>query len=305
MFAASYQDLDSLHRRLGEIRESGDWDAAPKGEAFVRTFGARLKHKSDRGFNDYGFNSTQRSGAVQIGYNRTVENASDGTLRLGLAGTLHSMTFTPQAVDGESRGTFNAKTLAGLVTWQSQAGWYVDGVVSGGVFDGRVETDARAPMPIKGASFAASLEAGYPVSLGTRNVVLEPQVQIMYQHLAFERGTDSDAIDLNLGNLNQGVARVGARLTRAFVSEGGTSVTPYIKANLLQGIGGGDAIQLGGAAFSTSKFGRAVQIGGGITGKPTPRLSLYSELAWQHEIGNGGGARGWTANLGLRYAFGG
>jgi outer membrane autotransporter protein len=34
----------------------------------------------------------------------------------------------------------------------------------------------------------------------------------------------------------------------------------------------------------------------------TRNLSVYGDVAWQDGVG-GGGARGWTMNGGLRYAF--
>ncbi len=116
---------------------------------------------------------------------------------------------------------------------------------------------------------------------------------------------DADGIDLNLSSPDQGVFLAGARLTRQFVADGrGTVFTPYLKANLLQEIGGGNDIQLSGVTFTTGRFGRALQVGGGMTGAVTPRLSLHTDLAWQHELGNVGGSRGWVANVGLRYTFG-
>jgi hypothetical protein len=35
----------------------------------------------------------------------------------------------------------------------------------------------------------------------------------------------------------------------------------------------------------------------------TRNLSVYGDAAWQDGVGGVGGARGWTMNGGLRYAF--
>jgi outer membrane protein OmpA-like peptidoglycan-associated protein len=80
-------------------------------------------------------------------------------------------------------------------------------------------------------------------------------------------------------------------------------ITPYLKANLLQGIGGGDQVHLSNVAFDTGHFGTALQVGAGVTGTLTRNLSVYGDVAWQHQVSDGG-FRGWAFNAGLRYALG-
>jgi len=80
-------------------------------------------------------------------------------------------------------------------------------------------------------------------------------------------------------------------------------VTPYIKANLLQGIGGSNSVVLSGVSFGTGKPGTALQVGAGATGTLTRNLSVYGNVAWQNNVGSGG-FRGWVLNGGLRLIFG-
>ena len=56
--------------------------------------------------------------------------------------------------------------------------------------------------------------------------------------------------------------------------------------------------------FGTGRFGTALQVGGGITGTLTRNLSVYGDVAWQQDVGNDGGFRGWSFNGGLRFTFG-
>ncbi|MBV9656282.1 MAG: autotransporter outer membrane beta-barrel domain-containing protein, partial [Acetobacteraceae bacterium] len=306
LFMAGFQDLDSLHRRLGEIRDDFRQDRNQTGEVFIRAYGYRFNYTSDRSFQDFGFNSQQSYAATEFGGNYIASDTEDGTLRIGLAGILGQLWFQPSAPDGPSKGRFNRELLAGTMTWQSRQGWYVDGVVAGGMFDGRFSTAARGETTgMNGTSVNASVEAGYPFPLAAlgENVAIEPQVQLVYQHLDFSRRTDIDGIDVDLKSPNQGVFRGGARLTKLFEAENGMLVTPYLKTNLLQGIGGGDSVQLGGQPFETGHFGTAIQVGGGATGTLTRNLSIYGDVAWQHEVSSGG-FRGWAFNAGLRYALG-
>ena len=304
LFNAGFQDLDSLHRRLGEIRDDQIQGRSQQGEVFLRAYGGRFNYSSDRSFTDYGFNSSQDYAATQFGGNWIARDDADGTLRVGLAGTIGQLWFQPSAVDGASKGFFNTETLAGIVTWQSRAGWYVDGIVAGGMFDGQITTPTRGQTTgMNGTSVAASVEAGYPIPLGWQGLAVEPQAQLVYQHLDFARRTDVDGINVDLGSPNQGVFRGGARLTKQFAGTDSMLFTPYLKANVLQGIDGGDAVHFSNVAFGTGRFGTALQVGGGITGTLTRNLSVYGDVAWQHDVG-GGGTRGWAFNGGLRYAFG-
>jgi outer membrane autotransporter protein len=303
LFNTGFQDLDSLHRRLGEIRDDQNHGAAQEGEVFIRGFGSLLNYSSGRGFENYGYNSTQDYGATQFGGNYIAHRDASGALRVGLAATLGQLWFQPQATDGVSSGLINTYSFAGTLTWQSTAGWYVDAIVSGGWFNGSVSTAARGwTSNTNGTSFAGSLEVGYPIPLGWEGWALEPQAQAVFQNLNFASQTDVDGVNARLGSLDQGVFRGGARLTKSFVSPEGELFTPYLKANVLQGIGGGAAVNIGNTPFLTGRFGTSLQVGGGATGRITHNLFVYGDLAWQDGVG-GGGSRGWVLNGGLRYAF--
>ena len=304
LFQTGLVDIDSLHRRLGEIRDdqiSGNGQAV---EGFVRIYGGLFNYTTDRSFQSFGYNFNLDYGAVQFGASyKTIDNP-DGTLRVGLAGTFGRLWMQPSAVDGASDARFDTQSLAGIATWQDRAGWYVDGIVMGGLFNGRYTTAARGQITsVNGNSVAVSIESGMPFQLPWWNLAIEPQVQLVWQHLDFADRTDGDGIEVNMGSPDQGVARVGFRLLRPFVMGDGSRVTPYIKANLLQGIGGSNSVVLSGVSFGTGKPGTALQVGAGATGTLTRNLSVYGNVAWQNNVGSGG-FRGWVLNGGLRLIFG-
>jgi outer membrane autotransporter protein len=303
LFNAGLQDLGSLHRRLGEIRDDQIHGVGQQYEVFARSYGGSLNYTSDRSFDDYGFNSVQDYAAMQLGGNWIAREGSDGALRLGTAFAVGRLWFQPRAIDGASQGSLNTYNLLGTATWLSRSGWYVDAILSGGAFDGPISTQARGQTTnLKGQSYAASVESGYPMPLGWGGLSLEPQVQLVYQQLDFEGRTDIDLINVSLGDPNQGIFRAGARLTQQFAGPNGLLLTPYLKASLLQGIGGGNPVNLGDVAFPTGRFGTALQAVGGMTGSITNKLSIFGEVAWQQNV-SVGGSRGWTANLGMRSVF--
>ena len=303
LFNAGLQDLDSLHRRLGEIRDDQLIKSPADGEVFIRGYGSALNYQTNRSFENFGYNSAQDYGATQFGANWIAHSDSNGTLRAGLAGVLGQLWFQPHAIDGASSGLFNTETLVGALTWQSTAGWYVDGLVAGGFYNGTVSSGARGQvLSTNGTSVAASLEAGYPIALGWQGLSLEPQLQIVYQNLDFAEKADADGIAVRLGDQSQGVFRAGARLIRPFASSDGALYTAYLKANVLTGLGGGGNVILGGDPFATGTFGTSIQVGAGANGKINRNLSIFGDVAWQSGVA-GGGSRGWQLNGGLRYAF--
>ncbi len=270
----------------------------------MRGLGGTYDAVSDRGFGGYGYNFSEDYGATQIGGNWIARNDQDGTLRAGFAGTFGRLWMQPSAVDGTSKALFNTQTGAAVVTWQARSGWYIDGIVSAGAFDGSVTTtQPGAGTGLNGSSIAASVEAGYPFALPA-GFSLEPQAQLVYQHLQFGNRVDGNGIDVNIGDLNQSVARVGVRLVHPFAGPDETRITPYAKLNVLQGFGSaGDAV-IGNVPFGVANYGTSVQIGGGVTGTLTRTISVYGDVAWQQNVVNDGGFRGWSFNAGLRWTFG-
>lgn len=304
LFETGFLDIDSLHRRLGEIRDEQTLDYDPTIETFVRAYGGWLNYTSNRSFTSFGYNFKEDYGALQFGASRILYTDGNGALRIGLAGTLGRLWVRPSAIDGNSNALFNTETLAGIATWQAYSGWYLDGIVNGGLFDGRYTTPQRGQtLGMNGTSVAASIEGGKPFPLPWWQLSIEPQAQFVWQHLNFANRTDVDGIDVNMGNPNQGLMRLGFRLKRPFLTGDGMLFTPYLKANLLQGIGGSSDVVLDGIPFGTGTAGTALQVGGGATGTLTRHLAFYGDAAWQSRV-SAGGFRGWVFNAGLRYDFG-
>ena len=66
-------------------------------------------------------------------------------------------------------------------------------------------------LPTSGAGFVSSLEAGYPIPLplGPR-FILEPQAQIIYQHVGFRDAYDNIST-VALGSTSGATGRLGVR----------------------------------------------------------------------------------------------
>jgi outer membrane autotransporter protein len=301
LFAGMF-DLDTLHRRLGEIRDDRDLnrDGGP-GEMFFRAYGGNFNYSTNQGFKDYGYNATGDYTAIQLGGNVFKRYTDTGIWRFGLAGSLGWLHFEPEAVDGPASSRSTTYRLSSYATYQSQTGWYVDGILSVGWFDGEVDTQARGDtMKLRGNDYATSIEAGYPFGIGA-GLNLEPQLQLVGQHVSFKNATDADGLPVNIGSQNQLIGRLGARLTRPFDVDKGR-VTPYAAVDLLHAFTDGTNVQVGDASFVAGKYGDAVQLSLGINGTMNQRLSAYGRVSWQQALGNAG-FRAWLFNAGVRYLF--
>jgi outer membrane autotransporter protein len=160
---ASLQDLDSLHRRLGEIRDDQRQDRMHMGELFARFIGGTFDYSSNRTFQGFGFSSKQNYAAAQFGGDVVAANNDEGTMRVGIVGTLGRLRYVPLAVDGPSQGRINPSSLAITATYQRKSGWYLDGIFTGSLYEGNISTTARGTVSgMNGTGYSASFEGGRP-----------------------------------------------------------------------------------------------------------------------------------------------
>ncbi|QVQ25079.1 autotransporter outer membrane beta-barrel domain-containing protein [Achromobacter deleyi] len=308
LFNAGLQDLDSLHRRLGEVRDSQETGVpAASGEGFVRAYGNTSTYHTNVSFERYGYNTDQDYSAIQFGGSAILRRDDTATVRLGGAVTIGNSWMSPDAVDGGSVTRTDMQSFSAIATYLHRDGWYADAILAAGTLSARTRTSVYGNdkiASIDGNSYAASLEVGYPFALGASGFNLEPQAQYVWQRLRFDDFTDRDGIETRLGSQTQNTLRIGARLTRPFDTAEGTRVTPYIKANYLQGLNGEGSATIGSVDFPLGKYGQAWQIGAGINGMASKRLSLFAEFNHQQEFGSSGWS-GWQFSGGLRYMFGG
>jgi outer membrane autotransporter protein len=295
-------DIDSLHRRLGEIRDDRDVarDNGP-GEMFFRAYGGNFRYSTNLPFERYGYDAAGDYAAIHLGGNVFRQEGENGIWRFGLAGSVGWLHVSPYAVDGQSRTRATTYRVSGYGTYQSNAGWYVDSILSGGWFDGDVATQARGrASSMNGSLFAASVEAGYPFALAY-GLNLEPQLQLVGQHVGFRNTIDIDDLEVNIGAQNQLVGRAGLRLTRPVAVAAGR-LTPYFGFDLFHAFTGGTNVQVGEERFESGKLGDAYQLSVGVNGMPTGKVSLYGRVSYQHALGTAG-VQGWLFNAGMRYLF--
>jgi outer membrane autotransporter protein len=309
MLSYGMRSIATLHDRLGEIHQDTNSADRNDGEFYARAFGGDYRYSSNRSFDQYGYGFDQNDRAVQIGGTWLKVAADASTWRLGAYGVTGTSRITPHAVDGDSRMRMSGNSLALTGTYEHANGFYVDGVVARNFYRTSVDTAERgssmADFRTRGWSY--SLEGGYPFVFGNE-VRLEPQVQAVYQTLRTSAFTDRDGLSVSPESSGTWVGRVGANLSKTFITGSGQHWTPWARVNYLTSSGSSTVVSLASEAWGVSdtlrsgKWGSTVQMGAGVTGALSNVLSIYGGADFQTDVGSAG-EQGWSANLGLRWRF--
>ncbi|PTR32827.1 outer membrane autotransporter protein [Luteibacter sp. OK325] len=304
----SYQNVDNLHRRLGEIRDMDDMGEGLGGEPFVRFIGGDYTYSTNRSFKEFGYDADVDTRAVQVGANIFALDSDASTLHAGIAYTHGTTDLDPRAVDGHSHVKFYGNSFAMFVTWQRANGFYVDVVASGDRQQGDVDTArAKGAARLRASGWTGSVETGYPWRFDG-GWELEPQLQLSRQNISLHDQVDLDGVTTHYQTFEQTIGRAGLRFDRTWVSDSGRKATPYVRVNYIRGWGGNTKVDVGAEGldltqqFTGGSFGRMGEIGFGGTVGWANRLSIYGEADWQKNLGDAG-TRGWGLNLGARWDF--
>lgn len=301
--------LGDLQQRLGELRHQQALPAGDGGDMFVRYTGSNLHYKTSQSFNDFGYNFDLDYSELQVGGNLLRLDTDKESLRGGMAYTRGNTRLRPDAADGYSTTTFDSDSLALYSSWLRDSGLYLDGTLAYHWHRGETDIDRKQDVAkIKGKGSSASLQSGYLLTLGN-GVRLEPQVQLVYMHLAMESFTDKENLAVSYDDYNQTVGRIGAQLDRSWSDDGGRQYTPYLRINYFKGWGGKAKTTVGAKdidgldhTFASGKFGQMGEAGIGGTATFRNDVSLYAEADYRKEI-DGNGAKGWGYNVGVRWIF--
>ncbi len=118
----------------------------------------------------------------------------------------------------------NGVNVGGYWTHYGATGWYSDSVVQGTWYDRAQGYGNLSSMDVGGFGVAASEELGDPLQL-PHGLMLEPQVQAIYQHSHLDAGYDAYGYT-SFGDTDDIRARIGARLatTTGFTTNSGAII---------------------------------------------------------------------------------
>ncbi|GAA2863256.1 outer membrane autotransporter protein [Aminobacter niigataensis] len=189
----------------------------------------------------------------------------------------------------------NGTSLGANWTHVGPGGWYLDAVLMGTWYGGDVTSSGGENLDVGGTGVTASLEGGYPIAL-TPEWTLEPQGQLVWQHLSLDDQADSfSTVSFNSDDVLTG--RLGVRLQGLFQTEAAT-LKPYLKANIWHEFDGEGGISLGGDPIAVETGGTSVEFGGGVIAKLSEHTSMFATADYTTNIG-GEQKRVFEGNVGL------
>jgi outer membrane autotransporter protein len=292
--------LDSLHQRQGELRDlaaAGGSTSDQRGGAFF----ARVSGSSSDVTGDRASGYDQDIGYFQAGghvFGRDMENGA--TLRVGAA--LSRGQSKLQASASSAKVDLKGTTLALISTYQTPAGWYLDGVAQFTDYSSSIQTRERGRVGSPdGRGLGLSLEGGYPMDMGG-GLVIEPQAQLSYQKIRFDSFVDADRITVDLQDGESLRGRVGGRIKQAFNPNTAHQWTLYAEGNLVHEFLKDRGITAGGISFASDSLGTSAQLGGGIQAQVGANTALFASVSYSKGLSRGA-ADTWGGNLGLRVAF--
>ena len=194
----------------------------------------------------------------------------------------------------------DATSFGGYWTHLGPSNWYIDTVVQGTYLSGTPNSIRGVSATQNGSAFAASIEAGYPITLAPW-LTFEPQVQGIWQRVWLDR-TFVPQATISFDRADVFTGRAGALLRGTFGSTGAVW-RPYLKGNVWWGSNGVDTVTFDNFGIPTGQNGGAMlEGGGGITGKLTRYVSVYGDASYLTAV-SGESRNAIKGNVGLRVTW--
>ncbi|WP_409360964.1 autotransporter outer membrane beta-barrel domain-containing protein [Bartonella heixiaziensis] len=302
---AGLMDISNQNKQLEILRTTfnGMVEIRENPALYLRGYGGSYRYASDLSVIEYGYGGDLSYNGVEAGILLQTIESADIAMSFGAMGSYGKLSLQPVDVEQSQKSAFDKWTATVYGSMQHDAGFYVDGLLSYGLLKGDVVTLARGKTAtLKGNPLSVSLTGGQSFATGYEGFVLDPQVQVVYQHLQFSKARDIDHFDIEMGKLDQWVARVGGRLIKTPTgSEGMNAVAFYGKLHFVHGFGEKQTVRFKDS-FQLGAFGSSLEAGLGFNAKLSSQFSLYGDLVYQHKLTKAGFS-GTSFSGGLRYQF--
>ncbi|SEG97713.1 outer membrane autotransporter barrel domain-containing protein [Variovorax sp. NFACC29] len=189
------------------------------------------------------------------------------------------------------RNDLRSQYLGVYGTYTSDSGFYADAVVQSGRHRYTVEPLASPGTSGKGNSLLGSIEVGQAFALGGSGWSIEPQLQLIHQHMDLNNSAIVGAVVQPQADSGW-IARAGVRV-KGEIATGVGTLQPYGRFNVYRTSSGADVARFVNGATTTDisapTGGTSTELAGGFTLALGPSTSLYGEVGklWA----SGGNAR--------------
>ncbi|WP_375651965.1 autotransporter outer membrane beta-barrel domain-containing protein [Bartonella sp. LB28NMGDW] len=291
LFHAGLVDMTTQNKTVETMRNAfhSSWKDDEKTAFFLHAYGGSHHYASNLSAFEYGYNAELNYSALEAGVLlNEIESLYSRTF-FGALGNYGNLSLTPEDVEQSKKSAFDKWSVGAYGSLQHNTGFYIDGVLSYGLFKGDVLTLARGKVvALKGKQFSGSLTSGRTFATGYKGVVFDPQIQVVYQHLQFNPAHDVDNIDVDLGKFHQWVGRVGGRLSKTLnVSEKGRAISFYSKLSYLHSFEDKQFVSFKND-FQLGDFGSSLEAGLGFNAKLSSKFALHGDINYQHKLTKAG-----------------
>ncbi|QEE12595.1 autotransporter outer membrane beta-barrel domain-containing protein [Bartonella krasnovii] len=305
LFHAGLIDISNQNKQL-EVQRAHPHETLENREnpaSFLRGYGGSYRYTSDLSALEYGYGGDLGYYALEAGVLlQKIENV-ESVVSFGVMGSYGKLSLQPLDVEQSQKSTFDKWTATVYGSLQHDTGFYVDGLVSYGLFQGDVVTTVRGKTAtLKGNPLSVSLMSGQKIATGYEGVVFVPQVQVVYQYLQFNEARDIDHFNIEMDKLDQWVVRVGGRLMKTLSApEKDRDVSFYGKIHFAHDFGKERSVRFKDS-FQLGAFGSSLEAGLGLNAHLSQKFVLHGDLVYQHKLSKGGFS-GISFSGGLRYRF--
>ena len=286
IYALAVTGNDSLRGRLGELRD----DNAEQG-VWTRVYGGRLK----------GDNFSENYQTYQIGYDLPFAGSPDSENAQNWRGGA-AFEYTKGSIGyGVGSGENKMTALAMYGTKHTRSGDNVDIILKHGRIKGDIKTYGIGADSGDYDTNATALSVEYNKRLAqTKNIFIEPQVQLTLTHIAGSYFTTDRGITVRSGGINSAVGRLGMAVGKQY-KQGNV----YFKTSLLHEFGGDRDIYMRAANGETLSDSRdygdtwfELGLGGNI--RMGKNSSFYGDIerSFGADI-----QKKWQINAGVRFEF--
>nr|WP_275046210.1 autotransporter outer membrane beta-barrel domain-containing protein [Bartonella sp. MM73XJBT.G] len=305
LFSSGFADVNNQNRLLDAMRTTvfGTADHK-KHNLFFSSYGEKVTLSSNRGPLRYGYDADVNYKALQLGAILATSESKDISAHFGLLGTYGKLAFTPKEMQDSEKTTLDKWSLTAYSSLQHSSGLYINTLLSYGKLKGNITTALVGNAAKLDGTEILNLSAtlGQKLTTGTKGLVFEPQVQLIYQNLMFDIFSDANGLKVDMGNPRQWLIRFGGRLTKTITAvEENKAVSFYGKMNVIRTFGDGKTIKISDT-FALDPTGSSIEGGMGVNAYLSQNIVLNGDISYRQKLQKTG-VSGTNVSGGIRYHF--
>ncbi|WP_438721888.1 autotransporter outer membrane beta-barrel domain-containing protein [Bartonella rochalimae] len=304
LFHTGLVDVSNQHELLEIIQNAPhEPDKNRKTSFFIRGYGSNYHYTSNLSVFEHGYGADLNYNNVTVGIVLNTLESKHSASSFGVMGNYGQFSLQPRAVKQSQKSVFNKWSGKLYANLHHDTGVYANGFISYDFFKGDVVTLSRGKTAeLKGGLLNASLIGGHAIITGYNGFIIEPQLQVIYQSIMFDKARDIDRFDIELGNHDQLIGRIGGCLTKVVsASEKAHVVSFYTKLHVAHSYEKKRIVHFKDA-FQLGAFGSTVETGMGVHAQLSNTVALHGDLLYQHKLTKAGFS-GISVSGGLRYQF--